>query len=33
VKVDEIAAELSDGILEVSLPKSESARVREIKVK
>lgn len=33
VKVEEITAGFSNGILEVVLPKSEKARVREIKVK
>jgi HSP20 family protein len=33
VKVDEITAELANGVLQVILPKSEKARVREITVK
>jgi HSP20 family protein len=33
VKPDEITAELANGILHVILPKSEKARVREIRVK
>ena len=33
VKIDDITAELSDGVLRVVLPKSEKARTREIKVK
>ena len=33
VKVDDISAELSEGVLHLLLPKSEKARTREIKVK
>jgi len=33
VKIDEISAELADGILRIVLPKAETARPREIQVK